>query len=242
MELKTQKCNGCKTMRKPSDFIYKEKKHKTCGYCSKNREKNKEKQKEQNKKWYEANKEKKKEQVKEYYEENKGKINENSRVYYEANKDKIIEKKKIYYEANKDKINEKHKVYREENADKIKDYKKEYNERMKQENPLLYKLRKMVESSKATDIQKNRYNETDFVSMEHLFKLMEIQEGKCVYCDVEMLVDDFTQAKDGVSIQRIDNSKGHNKSNCVMCCFKCNCCKMEEGKSADFYNHILEQL
>ena len=34
MELKTQKCNRCKTLRKPSQFIFNEKEHKCCVVCS----------------------------------------------------------------------------------------------------------------------------------------------------------------------------------------------------------------
>ena len=34
VELRTQKCSRCKTLRKPSNFIYKEKEHKTCIVCS----------------------------------------------------------------------------------------------------------------------------------------------------------------------------------------------------------------
>jgi len=204
VEMKTEKCNSCKTMRTPSDFIYKQKVNKTCGYCWDNRKKNKEKESERKKKYYEANKDKYKE-------------------YREANKDK----RKEYYEANKEKINEK---------------KKEFKNKLKQENPLLYKVKEMVCHSRGGDIKNNRYNETNYVDIDHLFKLMEIQAGCCVYCGIEMLVDDFTHSKDGVSIQRINNSLGHNKNNCVMSCFGCNVSNMEAGVPADFYQHILDEL
>ena len=46
MELKTEKCKSCRTLRKPSDYIYKEKKNKTCIKCFVKREQNKEYHKE----------------------------------------------------------------------------------------------------------------------------------------------------------------------------------------------------
>jgi len=208
LEMKTQKCGGCRTMRTPSSFIYKQKKNKTCGNCFESR-----------KKFNEKNKEKAKE-------------------YRKANKDKIKDYKADYYEANKDKI----KAHNEANKDKIKDYRKEYYEKIKKENPLLYKLKRMICNSIKYDIQNDMYNETNYVDMEHLFKLMEIQSGCCVYCGLEMLVDDFTQSKDGVSIQRIDNSKGHIKTNCIMSCLNCNITRKEKGKPAEFYQHILDEL
>ena len=193
MEMKTEKCNSCKTMRTPSDFIYKQKVNKTCGVCWGNRKKNKEK------------------------------INNRTNKYREANKEKI----KNYREANKEKTKESDSIYRA---------------RIRKENPLLVKIQATIRKSKQSDIQKNRYDETNYVDMEHLFKLMEIQEGNCVYCGVEMVIDDFTLSKDGVSLQRIDNSLGHIKTNCVMSCFKCNNTRMEEGIPREFYQHILEQI
>jgi len=76
MELKDTKCSGCNTLRKKTDFIYKEKVNKTCSKCYDNRLKNKEKNKEKNKQYYTQNTEKIKEQVQKYAIQNKDKIKE----------------------------------------------------------------------------------------------------------------------------------------------------------------------
>lgn len=71
MELKTQKCKCCNTLRKPSDFIYKEKNNKTCIKCCKKREKNKDYHKKYCIKYYQDNNEEHKKNCKKYSDKQK---------------------------------------------------------------------------------------------------------------------------------------------------------------------------
>tara|TARA_R110001632_G_scaffold123293_1_gene236017 strand:- start:33 stop:563 length:531 start_codon:yes stop_codon:yes gene_type:complete len=56
MELKEYKCGGCNTLRKKSDFIYKEKVNKTCSKCMETRKAKAEYQKQYNKQYHNKNK------------------------------------------------------------------------------------------------------------------------------------------------------------------------------------------
>ena len=77
-----------------------------------------------------------------------------------------------------------------------------------------------VSHSRASDKKKNRYDANNFIDRCFLEGLVEDSEGKCHYCQTELqyITYDNTLA----SIERLDNSTGHIKSNCVIACLLCN--------------------
>jgi len=187
---------------------------------------NKEKIKLQQKEWYENNKEEKRLYDKQYIEKNKEKRNE----YNEKNKEKIRLRQKQYYQKNKEKAKE----YRENNKEKIalqqkewrdnnKEKKKEYQEKTKTETPLQYKMKNMISSTKTSDIKNNRYNEEDHITYEFLQEQHTKQDNKCGYCKVIMeLTFEKTSNPNQITIERLDNTIGHIKTNCVYACWRCN--------------------
>jgi len=220
MELKDTKCSGCNTLRKKTDFIYKEKVNKTCCICLEYRMKNKEKNKEKNK-------DKIKEKQKQYYEQNK----EKKKQYYEQNKEQIVDKKKKFYAKNTEKIKEKVQKYAIQNKDKIKETNKKYQDN----NPLMVKVRNMISSSIKTDKKNNRiYEETDYVDYDFLLGLWETQTGLCGYeqCKCEMVLTFNLETKNPqqITIQRLDNDIAHVKSNVILSCYECNVIKRMETK------------
>jgi len=85
-------------------------------------------------------------------------------------------------------------------------------------------IKNMLYSSKASDKKRGLYDPINFVD----------------YCFIENLLDDYTHCyyedckcelqlvkyQDNLAtIERLDNSIGHIKSNCVICCLKCNIMK-----------------
>ncbi len=51
---------------------------------------------------------------------------------------------------------------------------------------------------------------------------LELQDCKCVYCAIELQVTASSFSLDQASIERIDNSQPHIKTNCIFTCVFCN--------------------
>ena len=85
-------------------------------------------------------------------------------------------------------------------------------------------IKYMITNSKYRDKKYNRYDIVNFIDKCFLKNLIEDSENKCYYCkcDLQYMVKQNNLA----SIERIDNSIGHIKSNCVISCFHCNISKV----------------
>jgi hypothetical protein len=78
----------------------------------------------------------------------------------------------------------------------------------------------MIKSSKQHDKNNDRYDQTNFIDYCFVENLIEDSEGKCFYCHCELQYQEFTENL--ATIERIDNSIGHIKGNCVIACRTCN--------------------
>jgi len=76
-----------------------------------------------------------------------------------------------------------------------------------------------ISSSKVSDKKYNRYDADRFVDKCFLKELIK-DFPNCYYCDVELQYVDNNDTL--ATIERLDNSIGHIKSNCVIACRKCN--------------------
>jgi len=143
--------------------------------------------------------------------------------YREKNKEKRKLQSKEWYENNKEKAKETKKEWCQTNKEKRKLQLKKYNENKKTENPLYYKLKQMVHTTKKSDIQYNRYNNEDHITYEFLQEQYTKQDNKCGYCQVIMEhTFEKTSNPNQISIERIDNTIGHTIENCIFACCKCN--------------------
>ena len=81
-------------------------------------------------------------------------------------------------------------------------------------------IRNWVSCSRTSDKKYNRYDANNFIDRCFLEGLIEDSEGKCHYCltNIQYIIYGDTLA----SIERLDNSIGHIKSNCVIACLLCN--------------------
>ena len=233
MELKTQKCPRCKTLRKPSQFIFNEKEHKTCIVCAEKAKEN-----------YKKNKDKILVKNKKYYEDNIDKVKAYQKKYYEDNPDKVKAYQKKYYEDNTDKAKEQAIKYYEDNTDKAKEQATKYRENQKETNPLQTKFKIMITSNKKNDKSKNIYDEEHHIDMDYLNRLHEVQDGLCIYCKCLMELDfnNETRNPKQISIQRINNNIGHIKINCVFSCLSCNCKRQENNHDETHYVEILSKM
>jgi hypothetical protein len=82
-------------------------------------------------------------------------------------------------------------------------------------------IRLMIMSSRNTDKKFNRYDANNFIDTDFLTGLIEDQQ-QCIYDDCKVDFQYITYRNDLVTIERLDNSIGHIKSNCTLCCLRCN--------------------
>lgn len=78
----------------------------------------------------------------------------------------------------------------------------------------------MIRDSKHSDIKHHRFDEANFVDYDHLFNLIQEAGGQCYYCNCE--VQYIELCKNQGTIERLDNTVGHIKGNCVIACAHCN--------------------
>ena len=69
---------------------------------------------------------------------------------------------------------------------------------------------------------------TDYIAPGFLQELRTAQQNRCFFCTIDMQ-HHFRKLHDGISIQRLVNSRPHNRENCVLSCFRCNCKRCETG-------------
>lgn len=83
-------------------------------------------------------------------------------------------------------------------------------------------IKNIIRNSRKVDKMKGIYDSNmsiDYCFVAGLFK----EYSKCYYCYVKMQTIEFKS--DMATIERIDNSLGHIKTNCVLACHKCNISK-----------------
>lgn len=94
---------------------------------------------------------------------------------------------------------------------------------------ILASMRIMLETSRASDIKKDLFNADEFIDMSTLQKLFDDNPNLlCPYCQEEMNMEELNLKL--VTIERIDNSIGHTKSNCILACFGCNSKRIGQRK------------
>jgi len=104
--------------------------------------------------------------------------------------------KKEYYMNNKEYYKKQHKEYRQNNWNK-----------------------ELLHHCKLHDKEKNRMFDLD----EEWIKIMlKYQNGLCAICGDEMILTNGNKNPKQISIDRINNSLGHLKTNCCLTCWNCN--------------------
>jgi hypothetical protein len=83
-------------------------------------------------------------------------------------------------------------------------------------------IRNMISSSIQKDRKYNRYDANNFIDRCFLEGLIE-EYTHCYWEDCKVKLQYVEYRHDLGTIERLNNSIGHPKSNCVLACFKCNC-------------------
>jgi len=88
---------------------------------------------------------------------------------------------------------------------------------------LIQELERKIASYKQQDLLKKKYDESSFITMETVMQKLIECNMRCFYCQCQMLVlYEIVREMTQWSIDRINNSEGHNKDNFVVACLNCN--------------------
>jgi len=91
-------------------------------------------------------------------------------------------------------------------------------------DPIDITIKRMIYDSKQKDKKHNRYDEPNFIDYPFIQNLLSESNDKCYYCSCELQYTYYTNNL--ATIERLDNSLGHIKSNCVIACRTCNYTKV----------------
>jgi len=98
---------------------------------------------------------------------------------------------------------------------------------------------------RSQDIKKSLYEPEQIVDMQYVLKTLENSENICYYCKkpVQVLYEKAREPTQW-SLDRIDNSIGHNKENVVIACLQCNVGRktMHQGRYAFTKQLIITKL
>ena len=87
----------------------------------------------------------------------------------------------------------------------------------------IQEINKKISGYKQQDRIKNRYDETQFLTLESVIVQMVECELKCRYCRGEMnVIYDISRESRQWSVDRINNDMGHNLTNFHLACLECN--------------------
>jgi len=86
-------------------------------------------------------------------------------------------------------------------------------------DPIKITIKNWIFNSKESDKKYNRFDVDRFIDKCFLKELIK-DFRNCYYCEVELQYIEYNDTL--VTIERLDNSIGHIKSNCVLSCKKCN--------------------
>ena len=98
-------------------------------------------------------------------------------------------------------------------------------------NPIKVNIEQWIFNSRQYDKMRNIYDADRFIDKCFLEGLVEDYK-QCYYGDCKVNLHYTEYQDDLATIERLDNSIGHIKSNCVLCCMKCNKSSKSEKKAA----------
>jgi len=92
----------------------------------------------------------------------------------------------------------------------------------KKQTIILREIKNKIRGYKQQDVEKQKYNQSQFVPLDFVVNLLQ-QDSKCYYCRNPTKIL-YSQSRDPSqwTLERIDNTKGHNCDNVKICCLSCN--------------------
>ena len=101
-------------------------------------------------------------------------------------------------------------------------------------------ITKKINGYKSQDIKKNVLNNDIFVTFDNVIEMLVVGRLKCHYCHCNMaLIYSEVRQPNQWTLDRIDNSCGHNNNNVVTACLKCNLERRTTNKDAFMFTKNL---
>jgi hypothetical protein len=84
-------------------------------------------------------------------------------------------------------------------------------------------VKQKIYSYKSQDLAKNKYCESEFISLKDVFDLFLENQLICHYCEKQVMIlyENIREPRQW-SLDRIDNTRGHNRGNLFLSCLSCN--------------------
>ena len=87
----------------------------------------------------------------------------------------------------------------------------------------MQQIRQKISGYRAQDVEKHLLNEELFVKVQDVLELIERSCEKCYYCkEPVMILYEYVREPKQWTLERLDNSFGHNRNNVVLACLRCN--------------------
>jgi len=100
---------------------------------------------------------------------------------------------------------------------------------------------KKLNNYKQQDIHKNIYDSNNIITLEETIVKLQESNLLCYYCKKEILVL-YEIVREGLqwTLDRIDNSLGHNKNNVLISCLHCNLKRRKQNRDAFLFTKQLQ--
>jgi len=106
-------------------------------------------------------------------------------------------------------------------------------------NTCISQIKTKLTNYKQQDILKNRLD--DIIKIETVIEKLKECNFKCTYCSNEILIlYELCREKYQWTLDRIDNSKGHNEHNILISCLECNLKKKKQNPAAFLFTKNLK--
>jgi len=95
------------------------------------------------------------------------------------------------------------------------------------QNPLkeciLQELQKKITGYKTQDTHKGLYDPEKFVNLDDVIHLLHDSKMACFYCNTQVhVLYEIVREVNQWTLDRVNNSHGHNRDNVIIACLKCN--------------------
>ena len=88
---------------------------------------------------------------------------------------------------------------------------------------LLQQIKSKINGYACQDRNKKLFCQEKFVTLNHVIELLKTSKMSCYYCKEEtMLMYEYVREPKQWTLERLDNSFGHNNDNVVISCLNCN--------------------
>ena len=102
-------------------------------------------------------------------------------------------------------------------------------------------LMKKLSGYKSQDMRKKIFNNKMFITFDNMIQRLVECKLKCFYCNcnLKMLYSDYRD-KEQWTLDRIDNSLGHNSNNLLVACLDCNLKRRDMDKDKFLFTQNLQ--